>query len=154
MTMKPYFFQFEQDFITSLRCIPMIVRMKLDICGVKLKLHHWHQLDEKERQNLITCPCETNAEAEHYRQQLQTLLQQKTGSMATELPIDSQPAWLNTDIIPDEVQQQALKLQRKISLTAWQGLNPMQRFALIKLSRSNHENNNFLPALQEFGLDG
>jgi hypothetical protein len=31
-------------------------------------------------------------------------------------------------------------------------LTPLQRFALIKLTRSQHENNNFLPALIEFGL--
>ncbi|MDA0674030.1 MAG: hypothetical protein O3C67_10055, partial [Cyanobacteria bacterium] len=32
------------------------------------------------------------------------------------------------------------------------GLIPLQRFALIKLSRPGHENRNFLPACQEFGL--
>ncbi|WP_439648941.1 nitrate reductase associated protein [Leptolyngbya ohadii] len=31
-------------------------------------------------------------------------------------------------------------------------LTAMQRFALIKLSRSQHENKNFLPALREFNL--
>ncbi|MEN9210118.1 MAG: nitrate reductase associated protein [Thermostichus sp. DG02_2_bins_29] len=39
-----------------------------------------------------------------------------------------------------------------ISLDFWKNLEDLQRFALIKLSRSNHENKNFLPALQEFGL--
>ncbi|MGB0562374.1 MAG: nitrate reductase associated protein, partial [Spirulinaceae cyanobacterium] len=39
-----------------------------------------------------------------------------------------------------------------ISLTQWQALRPDQRFALIKLSRPGHENRNFLPAMQEFGL--
>jgi Conserved nitrate reductase-associated protein (Nitr_red_assoc) len=32
----------------------------------------------------------------------------------------------------------------------WATLTPDQRFALLKLSRSNHENRNFLPALKEF----
>ncbi|MFM7384388.1 MAG: nitrate reductase associated protein, partial [Microcystaceae cyanobacterium] len=61
--MADNFFQFEQDFVASLRCIPMLVRMKLDTCGVKLKLTHWHQLDQTERQNLVTWPCTTPAEA-------------------------------------------------------------------------------------------
>jgi hypothetical protein len=34
----------------------------------------------------------------------------------------------------------------------WAALSPLQRFALIKLSRSSHENSNFLPALKEFQL--
>ncbi|NEQ62650.1 MAG: nitrate reductase associated protein, partial [Moorea sp. SIO4A1] len=31
-------------------------------------------------------------------------------------------------------------------------LTPIQRFALIKLTRPSHENKNFLPALKEFQL--
>jgi hypothetical protein len=34
----------------------------------------------------------------------------------------------------------------------WSQLTPLQRFALMKLSRKGHENKNFYPALQEFGL--
>lgn len=33
------YFQFEADFIQTLRCIPLSVRYKLDTCGVKLKLN-------------------------------------------------------------------------------------------------------------------
>ncbi|MFM8293602.1 MAG: nitrate reductase associated protein [Microcystaceae cyanobacterium] len=150
--MEPYFFQFEQDFVASFRCIPMIVRMKLDTCGVKLKLTHWHQLDQTERQNLVTWPCTTPAEAEHYRQQLQALLQAKMGKPAGELPLDPQPTWLIEDHIPDSVQQKIQEFRSPLALTEWQNLEPIQRFALIKLSRANHENANFLPALTEFQL--
>jgi hypothetical protein len=34
----------------------------------------------------------------------------------------------------------------------WAGLTELQRFVLIKLTRDNHDNINFIPALQEFGL--
>jgi len=34
----------------------------------------------------------------------------------------------------------------------WKNLNSLQRFALIKLTRGGHENENFIPALREFGL--
>jgi len=43
--MKDLFFDFEADFVLSLRCIPMIVRYKLDTYGVKLKLAHWNHFD-------------------------------------------------------------------------------------------------------------
>ncbi len=150
--MEDSFFQFEQDFVASLRCIPMMVRMKLDTCGVKLKLSHWQKLDQTERQNLVTWPCTTPAEAEDYRQQLQALLQAKTGSPAGELPIDPQPAWLVAACIPESIQQKTQEFRSPLSLMEWQQLSPIQRFALIKLSRANHENANFLPALQEFQL--
>ncbi|MGL4882951.1 MAG: nitrate reductase associated protein, partial [Waterburya sp.] len=42
--------------------------------------------------------------------------------------------------------------QVNISKSQWLHLSAAQRFALIKLSRPSHENKNFLPALQEFGI--
>ena len=41
-------FDFEADFTADLRCIPMAVRRKLDLAGIKLKLQHWSELDEAE----------------------------------------------------------------------------------------------------------
>jgi hypothetical protein len=38
-------FEFELDFVRTLRCVPMIVRFKLDTCGVKLSLTHWNRFD-------------------------------------------------------------------------------------------------------------
>ncbi|MDR9402251.1 MAG: nitrate reductase associated protein, partial [Halothece sp. Uz-M2-17] len=40
----------------------------------------------------------------------------------------------------------------KINREQWQKLTPLQRFALIKLSRPSHENKNFYPALKEFAI--
>lgn len=146
------FFQFEADFVYSLRCIPMQVRMKLDTCGVKLKLNHWNQLDPAERQTLVDLPCATSSEAETYRQYLQNLVKAKTGDFAGEFPIDTHPAWLEGSIIPAEVQEKAAEVQVNLTVQQWENLTPAQRFALIKLSRPSHENKNFFPALQEFEL--
>ena len=49
-------------------------------------------------------------------------------------------------------QQQAQEIGVTITLDQWAALTPEQRFALIKLSRSDHENENFLPAIKEFHL--
>ncbi len=38
------------------------------------------------------------------------------------------------------------------TLEQWKKLTKIQRFVLTKLSRSNHENRNFIPALREFHL--
>ncbi|HEY9735375.1 MAG TPA: nitrate reductase associated protein [Trichocoleus sp.] len=146
------FFDFEADFVESLRCIPMQVRMKLDTCGVKLKLPHWHQFSQEERQRLTQLPCTSPEEAQAYRDYLQNLVVQHTGEPAKELPIDSDPDWLGAEAVPESVSQQATAVGQPVTLEQWQALTPPQRFALIKLSRSNHENRNFVPALKEFGL--
>ncbi|WP_346293486.1 nitrate reductase associated protein [Sphaerothrix gracilis] len=145
------FFAFESDFVESLRCIPMQVRMKLDMCGVKLKLTHWHQFSAAERRSLTQQPCSTPIEIADYRQQLQQLVTHYNGAPAKDLPIDPQPAWLAAQV-PESVQAQAASVKAEISAQQWQDLSPSQRFALIKLSRPSHENRNFVPALKEFGL--
>lgn len=146
------YFEFEADFVESLRCIPMQVRMKLDTCGVKLKLTHWHQFTQQERQSLVEMPCTTAQDIEIYRNYLQQLVVQHTGTPASNLTVDSHPAWMDATSIPSSIQEKAQEFGVIITSQHWVELSPAQRFALIKLSRSSHENKNFLPALQEFQI--
>ncbi len=152
VTNNPSFFQFEADFVNSLRCIPMQVRLKLDTCGVKLNLAQWHQFTATERQQLVDLPCSNEVTTTAYRNYLQSLVCGYQGNPAKTLPIDPAPAWLDDQVMPSEVEAQAASLGHSLTLTQWQALTPLQRFALIKLSRSGHENRNFRPALMEFGL--
>lgn len=147
-----HFFQFEADFVDSLRCIPMQVRMKLDTCGVKLKLTHWSQFNQEERQALIIMACLTPKEIQAYRNFLQQLVISKTGTPAGELPTDNNPPWINTAAIPEIVTEKATEANVTITPQQWENLTPLERFALIKLSRPSHENQNFYPALKEFKL--
>ena len=150
--MTKNYFEFEQDFVESLRCIPMIVRYKLDTCGVKLKLSHWHQFNHSIRQELVDKSCQTTAEIKSYREWLKKLVIQETGTPAKDLVVEQYPAWMDGTNIPDTVQDKAKEIDVQITLEQWKNLTPLQRFVLIKLSRPSHENNNFLPAITEFNL--
>jgi len=145
------FFQFEADFVDSLRCIPMQVRLKLDTCGIKLKLPHWHQFTQEERWALAEMPCSTEMQIQAYRAFLRQLIL-KTGAPVTDLPVEPHPAWMDATSIPASVQEKAVETQVNLTPEQWAALPPLERFVLIKLSRSNHENKNFLPALREFHL--
>lgn len=146
------FFEFEADFVESLRCIPMVVRFKLDTCGVKLKLQHWHQFTQEERLALVESPCETVTECQTYRSLIYQFVDAHGSDRPSDLAVATSPDWMNETTIPDSVQVQVRSLDQLITLDHWQGLTPLERFVLIKLSRSNHENKNFLPALKEFHL--
>jgi hypothetical protein len=148
------FFKFEQDFVATLHCIPMQVRFKLDTCGVKLKLDQWNHFTPADRQELLDRPCTTEAEIQHYRQWLHDVIRERTGGIAKDLAIDPAPPWLNPTVIPEVVQAKGETVNFTLQLDQWAKLSPLQRFALIKLSRSSHENRNFTPALHEFGLIG
>ena len=147
------FFGFEADFVDSLRCIPMAVRLRLDVSGVKLKLNEWSKLGQAERLALARNPCRAPAEIDAYKEGLSRLVEKTSGvrpSMLLDLP---DPVWENPAAVPAQVAEQARTLGLAIPAEAWTRLTPLQRFALIKLSRPGHENRNFLPAVKEFGLD-
>ena len=146
------FFKFEADFVESLRCIPMQVRLKLDTCGIKLKLPEWHLFTQEERQTLVDSSCVTDGEIEAYRQILREMVLRHTGKPATDLAIQDNPPWLDGDNMPIDLLQKVQDYGLNLTIEQWQNLQPEQRFALIKLSRSNHENSNFIPALEEFSL--
>ncbi len=146
------FFQFESDFVASLRCIPMQVRYKLDICGIKLKLNQWHQFTPSERQSLSEWPCTTESQIRTYGKHLQDLVLHHTGQPASQLPQPLEFPWRDLDQVPDSVQRQAQEHHLNLTPQIWAGLSPLQRFALVKLSRSGHEHRNFRAALEEFDL--
>ncbi|MBH8552912.1 nitrate reductase associated protein [Nostocaceae cyanobacterium CENA357] len=146
------FFEFEADFVNSLRCIPMQVRYKLDTCGIKLKLSDWNQMTQAERETLVELPCTKEAEVKLYQEYLQQLILERTGIPASKLPIEDCPAWMDSSKVPVSLQEKIQEIDVNLTLQQWQTLTPLQRFALIKLSRSGHENKNFPLALAEFHL--
>jgi hypothetical protein len=146
------FFEFEADFVNSLRCIPMQVRYKLDTCGIKLKLSDWNHMTVVERENLVELPCTTETEIQGYQKYLQELILQRTGTPATNLLIEPQPAWMDSMNIPASLEAKGQEIGVTLTVAQWANLTPLQRFVLIKLSRSGHENQNFARAIAEFHL--
>lgn len=147
------YFRFEEDFVEeNVRCIPMIVRFKLDACGIKLKLAEWSRFDTCERRQLSELPCSTREEIKQYKNFLRQLILKRTGLEATYLEIEESPAWADTERIFPVLQQQANRFGWEISIEQWKNLFSLQRFALLKLCRPGHENKNFPKAMKEFGL--
>ncbi|WP_336944664.1 nitrate reductase associated protein [Asaia sp. HN010] len=155
MSFDPHsdFFAFEQDFAGTLRCIPMRVRLKLDCCGIKLSLRQWSQFPPQTRRDLLNQPCETAPDQAAYHDRLLALIAAHCDEPPKALASNDDLLWRDTSSVPDCVLAQALRDDvQPPSLTVWQTLDPLQRFVLVKLARSRHENENFVPALQEFDL--
>ncbi|MEX2233451.1 MAG: nitrate reductase associated protein [Cyclobacteriaceae bacterium] len=147
------FFKFEEDFVESnIRCIPMIVRFKLDACGIKLKLAEWSRMKPEDREGLVMTECETAEDILRYRENLRTLIIRHTGNSPTDIPVSESPAWSRTDEIPYTIKEKLQESASTFSLEQWQSLSHLQRFALLKLSYPGHENKNFPRAMAEFGL--
>jgi hypothetical protein len=152
-TLTPETFAFETDFVEdNVRCIPMIVRFKLDACGIKLKLKEWSKMTVEEREHLVNAPCTTTEETTTYRQYLCDTIRRHTGEQATEIPVFQNPAWSVKDELPFPVQEKLKEFNWTIPIPKWKQLSDLQRFALLKLSYPGHENRNFPKAMAEFGL--
>ena len=145
------FFAFESDFVDSLRCIPMIVRYKLDTCRVKLQLSDWARFNFDEKDFLAEMPCHSPAEIEAYADYVNELVWKYTSTVPSLLK-NLDPAWTHL-YVPAEVREKAQEWNCPvISASQWMQLDVLERFALVKLSRSGHEGRNFPRALAEFGL--
>ncbi len=149
---EPVHFAFEIDFVDTLRCIPMVVRYKLDTADKKLQLAEWSRLTAEEKNTLAEIPCESLTEIEAYQRYLDERVWERSKKIVKDLGgLDA--TWEDLSQVPTEVQEKALEWQcAPPTLAQWIGLDLLQRFALVKLSRSGHEGENFPKAMAEFGL--
>nr|WP_315422584.1 nitrate reductase associated protein [uncultured Pedobacter sp.] len=147
------YFKFEEDFIEeNVRCIPMIVRFKMDAAGIKLKLAEWSRFLPAERVQLALLPVSTQEQTDKYHQFLIGLITKYTGNQATTVAIEPLPEWENLHQIPAMLKEKLAEFQLHLSINQWRKLTNIQRFALLKLCRSGHENKNFPKAMAEFSL--
>jgi hypothetical protein len=146
-------FDFELDFAKAFQCIPMAVRYKLDLSGVKLSLSQWKRFTEEDRRKILARPCKTAPEIAQYRDALAALISSRVGEAPKFLPMDSAFPWEEIDAVPEQIAAYARSLDiEPPTLAQWQYLSVLQRFTLLKLSHQNHDNVNFVPALKEFKL--
>lgn len=145
-------FEFERDFAGSLRCIPMVVRFKLDLCGIKLSLRQWSKLLRLDRHWLLRHPCATRADAVALRTSLAEIIGRLPGETVQYVEMETDPRW-RADRVPDVIVAQSIAVGAPPpSRAEWAALSDLQRFSLVKLTRAGRENANFLPAMREFGL--
>ena len=144
-------FDFEADFTADLRCIPMAVRRKLDLAGVKLKLQHWSELGEAERAELLAWADDPTA-IEALRQHRQARSAALSAGQAKDLPRPDAEPWQQADQLPEVLAASCAQLDLEVRSGGWAELDELQRFALVKLSHPGHEHRNLPRALAEFGL--
>lgn len=146
-------FQFEKDFAGALYCIPMAVRRKLDLCGVKVSLKQWNHFTLDEREQMVAQDCETPGEIDDYGRYVVSVVETRTNAPAQLLQKDDGAEWNDAHNVPQRVVDYSI--ERDVTpptVAQWAALSALQRFAIFKLTRPGHTNENFEPAMREFGL--
>ena len=141
-------FRFEQDFIGNWRCIPLCVRRKLDLVGIKLKLTHWLALDQQQRQELVNWSDDPAAWA-GFREHLRTITQAMAEGQVKDLPPAVDEPWQRSARLPEQIAAAASQRQVNLSAEAWRSLSELERFALCKLVRPGHDHHNLEAAFTE-----
>ncbi len=151
MSLRQHCFGFEAEFVDDLRCIPMAVRRKLDLAGVKLRLVHWNGLEPGERAQLLDWDDDPAA-----IETLRTWLMARSAALpdgpAKPLPPSRGASWQQGERLPSELERSCEQLGLTLRPGAWGDLDELQRFALVKLSHPGHEHRNLPRALAEFDL--
>jgi hypothetical protein len=143
-------FGFESELEASLMYMPMAVRFKLDKSGIKLSLNQWQQLSESNRRDLLATRCESESEISNYRCALETLIRTTIGEEPRTLDTGGPRPW-ETQAVPSQITQKCLELGvAPPTPFQWRALTPLQRFALLKLTRDGDHSRNLIPALREF----
>ncbi|ULQ52815.1 nitrate reductase associated protein [Flavihumibacter fluvii] len=147
------YFLFETDFVEdNIRCIPMVVRMKLDLVGIKMSLAAWSRCTAAQRKELVDAACKTSSEKWQFAKLTEKVIRTITGEPPVLIAVEKNQFWEDLAEVPEPLVKQAALYGLTISVVQWQALTPLQRFALVKLCRPGHENRNFPFAMQEFGL--
>lgn len=153
MSTSPEIFQFEKDFAGALYCIPMVVRRKLDLSGVKVSLKQWNRFELEERERMVSQPCETREEIDAYALYVTGVIQKRTQEPAQLIERDAGADWNDGASVPQRVIDYSIERDVTPPTAAqWAALTPLQRFSIFKLTRPGHCNENFVPAMREFGL--
>ncbi|MDZ4709701.1 MAG: nitrate reductase associated protein [Saprospiraceae bacterium] len=145
-------FDFEKEFIVqAIQCIPMIVRYKLDTVGIKLSLAQWSRFSWFDRYQLSILACREKNEFKQYEIFLIELLKHHGWFELTRLPLIGRMPDIPAGIL-DLLNERLMDLGHQIDEAQWKDLTDLERFALSKLIRKDHESKNLIPALVEFGI--
>jgi hypothetical protein len=148
-----YRFDYEAAYYPNLDRLPLHVRMKLDLTGVKLSLKDWLAFHIEERTVICHLPVDNQDEKQAFREYLNFLSQQYCGAPAKTLPPTEPFLWEISDQVPRPVLEQSGGNGKAVALKEWMNWASHQRYALYKTAVSRSESEKFFAVLDQLRKD-
>ena len=143
-----YRFRYEKAFYPNLDRLPLHVRMKLDLTGIKLSLKQWLAFHVEERTAICHLPVDHEDEKKVFKDYLNFLSRQYCGAPAQELsPMEA--LWEISDQVPTPVLERSDDNGKAVTLAEWSSWAFHQRYALYKTAVSKSEPEKFFAVLDE-----
>ncbi|MBM4264278.1 MAG: hypothetical protein FJ145_23000 [Deltaproteobacteria bacterium] len=141
-------YRYEAEFYPKLSRLPLDVRRKLDVTGMKLSLKDWLAFDLEERQVLCHLPCDTEEEQLVFAEYLSFLSKKHRGSTVEKLAAMDAGVW-EAGKVPAAVAQKSAELQASVSAEEWNLWPAHHRYALYKTAASKAQPEAFEQVLQQ-----
>jgi hypothetical protein len=141
-------FEFEGDLHRTLEFIPMAVRRKLDLAGLKLSLQAWTAMNRGERLAVCHLPVDGPGDLDVYREALRAFAE-RAGHPVPPLeggPVD--PSAWGAAKIPETVAARVPSLP----VAKWSALSDEARYVLWRLAEARRGPEKLQAALRELGL--
>ncbi len=139
-------FDFEKDLYQTLEFVPLSVRRKLDLAGVKLHLNQWQALSRVERLVICHFPVGSPEERDVLAAFLRDAVKTRAGTELATMKPESHDAAPDAGQVPPDVARLIAEL--RLPEKRWSLLDPDERFALAKLARGGADK--FMSAWSEF----
>ena len=145
-------FAFEGEVHQSLSCVPLTVRRKLDLAGMKISLDGWQRLPREERMALCHLPVDGPDELTTYQEIMRGFCDRHGVECKPLTGVDeARRSWSGPDI-PEAVAARVGELGLALAPAAWRALDEESRYALLKLSDPRQAAAKLRAVLAELGL--
>lgn len=144
-----YRYQHEADIYNDLSRIPLHVRMKLDLTGIKIGLKDWLTFDIEERTVLCHLPVESEEEKQAFTSYIDFLSRRYSNVPAARTAAMSSSLWNSKLEVPRAVTERTAAQTPPVTVEEWRRWKFHQRYALYKTALSQSEPEQFFAVLKE-----
>lgn len=141
-------FAFESGYSADLHFLPMAMRYRLDLAGIKIGLKAWMGIPVRDRFALAAYPIAPGDGAAGFAEEAARVLCANARERPESIPKADPKAWGIS--IPPPVRLACEIAGIPMEADAWKRLGELQRYALLKLSDSRRDPEAFGRAWREF----
>ncbi len=131
-------YDYEAEYYPSLKRLPLDLRRKLDILGIKISLKDWLSFSLEERMALCHLPCELEDERRVFTAYLDFLAARYLGKLTEKIAPTDQSLWSELEVPPAVAERSAL-LGREVKSSEWHQWPAHHRYALYKSAVSKNQ---------------
>ncbi|HYA28731.1 MAG TPA: nitrate reductase associated protein [Acidobacteriota bacterium] len=131
-------YRYEAEFYPALSRLPLDVRRKLDIAGIKLALKDWLAFSFEERMVLCHLPCDGDEESQVFINYLDFLSRKYRGAPIESIERLDAARW-SPAALPQAVGERSAALNLPVALEQWRCWESHERYALYKTAVSKNQ---------------